>query len=142
GPDAKTEKLVYELCARLIKSLNDGQPVRAMALSDEDRALMADLHLLTSKKVFYVANVAEKQLANAAGDPYVAALRKVAEREGAPVVVISAAAEAEISTLPASIKWCAPATTCSGSSATSPPARPRCAPGRSRRAPRRRRPRA
>ncbi|HZS39495.1 MAG TPA: redox-regulated ATPase YchF [Polyangia bacterium] len=99
GPDAKTEKLVYELCARLIKSLNDGQPVRAMALSDEDRALMADLHLLTSKKVFYVANVAEKQLANAAGDPYVAALRKVAEREGAPVVVISAAAEAEISTL-------------------------------------------
>jgi ribosome-binding ATPase len=99
GPDAKTEKLVYELCQRIIKDLNDGQPVRAQSLGDEDRALVADLHLLTSKKVFYVANVAEKQLAGAASDPHVTALRKVAEREGAPVVVISAAAEAEISTL-------------------------------------------
>jgi GTP-binding protein YchF len=101
GPEAKTEKPVFDLCLRLMKSLNDGVPVRAQGLSTDDQALIADLHLLTSKKVFYVANVAEKQLSDAAAgrDPHVEALRRVAEREQAPMVVISAAAEAEIATL-------------------------------------------
>ncbi len=53
------------------------------------------------KKVFYVANVAEKQLAGAASDKHVGALRAHAETEGAPVVVICAAAEAEIAGLDA-----------------------------------------
>ncbi len=57
--------------------------------------------LLTLKKVFYVANVAEKQLASAASDKFVGALRAHAETEGAPVVVICAAAEAEIAGLDA-----------------------------------------
>jgi GTP-binding protein YchF len=101
GPDAKTEKPVYELCQKLMAGLNQGKPVRAQALADEERELIRDLHLLTSKRVFYVANVAEKQLAaaTAGSDPHVNALRKLADAEGAPVVVISAAAEAEISTL-------------------------------------------
>src|SRR5579859_4213019 len=92
GPEAKTEKPVYELCQRLIKGIDAGQPVRAQALTDEERALISDLHLLTSKKVFYVANVAEKQLGALATDPHVAKLREVAAAEHAPVVVICAAA--------------------------------------------------
>jgi GTP-binding protein YchF len=102
GPDAKTEKPVMELCQRLVAGLNAGKPVRAQALTEEERELIRDLFLLTGKKVFFVANVSEKQLAGAlAGkDPHVEALRKVAQAEDAPVVVISAAAEAEISTLP------------------------------------------
>jgi GTP-binding protein YchF len=101
GPEAKTEKLVYELSQRVIKALNDGVPVRAQKLSDEDKALITDLHLLTSKKVMFVANVSEKQLGDAlAGkDAHVEALKKVALAEEAPVVVICAAAEAEISQL-------------------------------------------
>jgi ribosome-binding ATPase len=101
GPDAKTEKLVHELCVKVQKGLNDGMPVRAQKLDDEERALIADLHLLTSKKVFFVANVSEQQLGDAlAGkDAYVEALKKVAATEHAPVVVICAAAEAEISQL-------------------------------------------
>src|SRR4051812_5461901 len=101
GAEAKTEKLVYELTQRVIKSLNDGVPVRAQKLGDEDKALISDLHLLTSKKVMFVANVSEKQLGDAiAGkDAFVEALKKVALAEEAPVVVICAAAEAEISQL-------------------------------------------
>ncbi len=99
GPEAKTEKPVFDLCERVIKGLNDGKPVRAQSLTDEERGLIRDLFLLTSKRVFYVANVAEKQLSNVANDPHVNALRKVAALENAPVVVICAAAEAEISTL-------------------------------------------
>jgi GTP-binding protein YchF len=102
GPDAKIEKAVAELCQRIVEGLNAGKPVRAQKLTDDEQALIRDMFLLTGKKVFFVANVAEKQLADAhAGkDPHVEALRKVAADEDAPVVVISAAAEAEISTLP------------------------------------------
>jgi GTP-binding protein YchF len=101
GPEAKTEKLVHELCQRVMKGINDGTPVRAQKLNEEELALIADMHLLTSKKVFFVGNVAEKQLSDAlAGkDAHVEALKKVAAAEHAPVVIICAAAEQEISTL-------------------------------------------
>jgi GTP-binding protein YchF len=101
GPEAKTEKPMFDFCTKLAKGLNDGLPVRAMPLSDDERVLLKELQLLTSKKVMYVANVAEKQLADAlAGkDPYVEALKKVAAAEHAPVVIICAAAEQEISQL-------------------------------------------
>ena len=57
------------------------------------------MFLLTSKKVFFVANLAEKQIGSADSDPYVQALRAHAEKQGAPVVPICAAAEAEIAGL-------------------------------------------
>jgi GTP-binding protein YchF len=101
GVEAKTEKPMYDLCMKLQTGLNDGVPVRAQKLSPEEEPLLKELQLLTSKRVFYVANVSEKQLADAeAGkDPLVEALRARANKEGAPVVVICAAAEAEIATL-------------------------------------------
>ncbi len=97
GPTAKEEKLVLELCERVQAGLNDGKPVRAQPLTVEERALIRDLFLLTSKPVFYIANVSEKQLGHA-DDPHVAKLRAAAGKD--PVVVICAAAEAEIATLP------------------------------------------
>ena len=63
---------------------------------------MRDLGLLTLKQVFYVANVAEKQLGDARQrQATCGALRAHADAEGAPVVVICAAAEAEIAELDA-----------------------------------------
>src|SRR5579871_2180658 len=37
GAEAKTEKPVFELCTRIMKALNDGVPVRAQPMSDEER---------------------------------------------------------------------------------------------------------
>lgn len=99
GPTSKEEKLILELCERVKKGLDEGRPVRAQGLSAEEQALVRELFLLTSKKVFYVANVAEKQLTALDNDPFVMALRAHAEAEGAPVVAICAAAEAEIASL-------------------------------------------
>ena len=99
GPAPKEEKLTLELCERVRQALDAGVPVRAQRLSAEEQALIRDLFLLTAKKVFYIANVAEGQLATLDGDPRVAALRAHAEKEGAPVVPICAAAEAEIARL-------------------------------------------
>ena len=101
GADAKTEKPIADVCLKVQNGLNDGTPVRAQGLSDEEMALIHDMQLLTAKKVFYVANVSEAQLAEAeAGkDPLVEQLRARATKEKAPLVVICAAAEAEIATL-------------------------------------------
>jgi ribosome-binding ATPase len=101
GQAIKEEKIVLELCEKLKAGLDAGKPARAQGLDAEAQALLRDMGLLTLKKVFYVANVAEKQLAGAATDKFVAALRAHAETEGAPVVVICAAAEAEIAGLDA-----------------------------------------
>ncbi len=100
-PAAKAEQLVLDVCERLKGGLDAGKPARAQGLSEDEKALIKDAGLLTLKKVFYVANVAEKQLGSADSDRYVSALRAHAKAEGAPVVVICAAAEAEIAGLDA-----------------------------------------
>jgi len=99
NPEAKAEKIIADLCVKVKKALDDGVPVRAQQLSDDERAQIRDMFLLTSKKVFYVANVKEAQLSSLATDKHVLALKAHAEKEGAPMVVICAAAEAEISML-------------------------------------------
>ncbi|MEL7447976.1 MAG: redox-regulated ATPase YchF [Pseudomonadota bacterium] len=73
--------------------LGEGHPVRSMTLSDEQRVVIRDLHLLTAKPVLYVANVDEDGLG---GNEYVSAVEKLAAAEGAGVVVVCAAIEAEI----------------------------------------------
>ncbi|MBX5435793.1 MAG: redox-regulated ATPase YchF [Alicyclobacillaceae bacterium] len=91
--------LEAEAVDRLRAALEAGKPARAVELSDEERALLRDLHLLTSKPVLYAANVGEQELASADGDPLVGAVRAKAAQEGAEVVVISAQLEAEIAEL-------------------------------------------
>jgi ribosome-binding ATPase len=98
----KEEKAAYELCEKLLVGLNAGKSVRALPLTDEERVTLKEFQLITSKKVFYVANVAEKQLGavkDPNSDPLVAKLLAHAKSENAPVVVICAAAEAEIAQL-------------------------------------------
>jgi GTP-binding protein YchF len=99
GPAAKEEKLVLDVCEKVRLGLDAGKPARAQGLSSDEFALLKDAQLLTLKKVFYIANVAEAQLAGAETDPHVAKLRAHAAAEGAPVAVICAAAEAEIASL-------------------------------------------
>ncbi|PIQ81836.1 MAG: redox-regulated ATPase YchF [Candidatus Omnitrophica bacterium CG11_big_fil_rev_8_21_14_0_20_64_10] len=85
---------------KLSAVLNDGRPVRGIwgEFSEAERALVQPLNLLTAKPVLYVANVGEDQL-RAADDPRVEAVREAAQREGAPVVPICAALEAQIAEL-------------------------------------------
>nr|PZN69083.1 MAG: redox-regulated ATPase YchF [Pseudomonadota bacterium] len=85
-----------DLFARLREHLNDGKPARSASLGDEDRADLRELHLLTLKPIMYVANVNENGFSN---NPYLDAVRARAEKEGAVVVPVCAAMEAEIAQL-------------------------------------------
>ncbi len=78
------------------EGLDQGTPVRAMDLSEEARAELETLHLLTAKPVLYVANVSEEGFED---NPHLEAVRRQAESEGASVVPVCAAIEAELATL-------------------------------------------
>jgi len=88
------------LLERLKATLEEEQPARRLALDDEERLLIRDLHLLTMKPVLYVANVSEDDVASPFDNPYVQQVAAYATAEGAEVVPISARVEAEIAELP------------------------------------------
>jgi GTP-binding protein YchF len=85
-----------DLLIRVRDHLDQGAPLRSMALDDNDKASLRELHLITAKPVMYVANVDESGMEN---NPHLDAVRELAEKEGAEVVAICAAIEAEIAQL-------------------------------------------
>jgi ribosome-binding ATPase len=97
GEEAKAELLALE---RVKAGLDAAVAVRAQKLSEEERALLRELFLLTDKPVLYVANISEGQLGKEDSDPHVAKVKAIAERERAEFVVLAAAIEAEIQQLP------------------------------------------
>jgi ribosome-binding ATPase len=91
--DALRRRTLFE---RVKVQLDAVKPVRAMALTPEELHDLRELQLLTAKPVMFVANVAETGFQN---NPLLDALKKRATEEGAVVVAVCAAIEAEISQL-------------------------------------------
>ncbi|TVP90105.1 MAG: redox-regulated ATPase YchF [Thioalkalivibrio sp.] len=85
-----------EIAERAAAGLDKGTPVRAQALSAEALELLRDLHLLTAKPLIYIANVAEDGFSD---NPLLAQVEARASQEGAEVVPVCAALEAEIAQL-------------------------------------------
>jgi GTP-binding protein YchF len=81
---------------KLIPLLNDGKPARSAGLSDDEVLAIKSLCLMTIKPAMYVANVAEDGFKN---NPLLDRLVAHAAAEGAPVVAVCAAIEAEIAEL-------------------------------------------
>ncbi len=100
GNDPK-EKLAMELCEALSAHLDAGKPARLFPVPEAQDALviLKEMHLLTIKPAFYVANVDEASLTNLEKNPHYVALKKHADSEGAPVVPVCAALEAQIAEL-------------------------------------------
>jgi ribosome-binding ATPase len=85
-----------DLLAQVADHLDQGLPVRSMPLDETQRGLIQDLHLLTAKPTLYIANVAEDGFHN---NPFLDTVSIIAAAEGAEVVAVCAAIEAEISQL-------------------------------------------
>ena len=84
------------LLQRVRDHLNEGRPVRSLALSAEDLEEIRDLFLLTLKPTMYIANVADDGFQD---NPYLEAVHQLAREEGSEVVPVCAAIEAEIAEL-------------------------------------------
>lgn len=81
---------------KLLPHLNEGLPARSLKLSDEEKAAIKPLCLLTIKPAMYVANVAEDGFDN---NPLLDKVKAHAALEGAPVVAVCASIESEIAEL-------------------------------------------
>ena len=102
GKAAEEAKAELALLDRIKANLDSGITVRAQKLNEEERAVIRDLFLLTDKPVLYVANIGESQMGKEDADPRVQAVREMAAKEGAEVVVLAAGIESEIQQLPES----------------------------------------
>ncbi|TSE26920.1 Ribosome-binding ATPase YchF [Tepidimonas sediminis] len=93
GHDKEAAQLAA-LLVRVRAHLDEGRPVRTLALTDEERARLKPLCLITAKPAMFVGNVAEDGFGD--DNPHLKRLREVAAQQGAPVVAICAKIEAEL----------------------------------------------
>ena len=89
----KEAKRIVDVLEKVQKTLDQGRAARTLDLSKEERDALRPFFLLTMKPVMYVANVSETGFAD---NPYLDAVRNVASDQGASVVAISAALEAQL----------------------------------------------
>jgi GTP-binding protein YchF len=91
--DAKRDLAIMD---KIQPVLEEGLPVRAADLTDDERAVVKSWFLLSSKPTIYAANVDEDTLMDDSGNAHVAAVREHAAKENAEVVLICAKLEAEL----------------------------------------------
>jgi len=96
GGDKEAQRIVAVL-DKVRPVLDEARPARSVSLSKEELAVLKPFFLLTAKPAMYVANVSEHGFKN---NPLLAQVEQYAKKEGAPVVPISAALEAQIGDLP------------------------------------------
>ena len=84
------------LLEKIIPHLNNAEPLRAFALSDDERLLLREFNPLTLKPTMYIANVDEDGFED---NPHLDRVRAIAESEGAVVVAICNKLESEIAEL-------------------------------------------
>ena len=92
GNDKEAQRLV-DVLQKCLAALDQAQPVRGIAFSKEELAVLKPLCLITAKPAMFVGNVAEDGFE---GNPYLDRLRGYAEGQKAPVVAICAKTEAEL----------------------------------------------
>ncbi len=104
---AKTEKLhrvgakeaaaEIEVYREAQSVLNRGRRAETLHLTGEKGVIFSDLHLITAKPVFYVANVDQRELRGEGG--CLKAITEWAQKEGSRVVVLCGDLEAELAEL-------------------------------------------
>ncbi|AHA28187.1 redox-regulated ATPase YchF [Candidatus Liberibacter americanus] len=97
---SKENVLTQEIVSQSLSLIEKGQPVRSLLnnLDPDSKQIFKSLNLLTSKPVLYVCNVSENDCL--IGNENTNAVKKIAEKQNAETIIISAAIEAEIAQLP------------------------------------------
>jgi len=102
GKQAKSQekeaRAKYEFMLAVQAHVEAGNHARGFECSDQQRRWMQELHLITAKPVLYIANVSEDGFDN---NPHLDAVTEHAASEGAEVVAVCAAIEADIADLDA-----------------------------------------
>ena len=95
----KEAKITASVLGQALELLRQGKPARLTVPKDDEEArVFAQAQLITAKPVLYVCNVEEE--AAATGNDFSARVIEKAKAEGANAVIVSAAIEADIVTMP------------------------------------------
>ena len=84
---------------KLLAALESGKPANTVELSEDEKPLVRDLFLLTSKPMIYVGNIAEDDIGKEDDLPLVKRLRDYTAETGAQMLTVSAKVEEELSGL-------------------------------------------
>ena len=93
----KESRKTLEFCTKMQGALRKGTMARNVPRTELDADIARDLHLLTDKKVLYIANVSEAVLKE--DGPYIRQVEEYARKEGARAVAICGDMEMEIAKL-------------------------------------------
>jgi GTP-binding protein YchF len=96
----KEGKAELDVLDKIQPVLEEGRPARSVNFTDEERALVRQFFLLSSKPTIFAANVDENSLAKPEENPHVRAVQEFALAENAETVVICAKLEEELGELP------------------------------------------
>jgi GTP-binding protein YchF len=97
--DKTASREEIEALQKAERALAAGTPIRLLELTDDERAWLAPVPLLTAKPVLFVANVSDEQLQRP-DDPALKAVADLARARQAPWLAISARTEGELFDLP------------------------------------------
>jgi GTP-binding protein YchF len=92
----KKAAAVMGVLAPVKACLEAGKPVRSLNLDHEQLELIHDFHLITAKKVMYIANVDDNDIGKSEPNEFVKKVIEHAKKEGSPVVQICGKIESEI----------------------------------------------
>ena len=88
-----------DLLNKILENLENGISARAIDFNEDEKLLMKDMFLLTTKPILYIANVSEEQLENAENDENVLKVKEYAKKENAEVIPLCVKIEEELSGL-------------------------------------------
>jgi len=87
-------KMTQPILDKLKKNLEEGILARAMGLTEDDKSLINDLHLITLKPMLYVCNVDDNAIND--DNEHVKIVRDLAQKENSQVIIICGKTESEI----------------------------------------------
>ena len=88
-----------EVLLKLQAHMDEGRPLRTLALNPDEVRVTRSFAFLTEKPLMVVANIGEGGIGNEDGDPLVQQGREVSEAEGLPLIALCGKAEAEVAQL-------------------------------------------
>ena len=88
-----------DLLEKIKLALENGMPARQLEYNKDEKELLKEMFLLTTKPIIYIANVSEEQLSDTENDANVNKVREYASKEEAEVIPLCVKIEDELSTL-------------------------------------------
>jgi len=87
------------LLERIKENLENGISARVLDYTDEEKELVREMWLLTTKPIIYIANVSEEQISGVETDENVRKVKEYAAKENSEVVPLCVKIEEELSSL-------------------------------------------